>query len=506
MIRKRLAAVVGRLRRSLLPGEGFAERTVKGGLWMTATNGADRALQIVLLIVLARLLDPADFGLMGIALLTLGAMKRFSRVGFQEALIQRIEADIDDYLNTAWTVEVGRGIGLAAITFLAAPFVASFFSEPRALPVLRVVALSPLLMGLRNPAVVYFKKNLDFHKEFAYVMSGSVANFGVAIALGLIFQNVWALVIGYVSADATRLFVSYAMDGFRPILEFNRQYLGELFAFGKWITGTEGLMFLITEGDDAVVGFVLGAASLGLYQVAYRIAKAPAAEVATIVSSVTFPAYSKLQDDVDALREVFFKTVQVTTFVSFPVSIGIVVTSPVFVRGFLGPDWLPIVPVMQLIGVYGLLVSLTSTFGPVWKALGRPDYITKLSAVRVVLMAVLILPAVRTYGIVGAAGVVVGVYVFPMMPIDIYLVARSVETTVTSFLREVSYPLVASVAMGGTVYWVDRAGVVDAPALEFLLLVATGIVSYVIAVGVLETQFGWGLQRSFRAVMSAVEG
>jgi hypothetical protein len=97
MIRKRLAATVGRLRRSLLPGEGFAERTVKGGLWMTATNGADRALQIVLLIVLARLLDPADFGLMGIALLTLGAMKRFSRVGFQEALIQRIEADIDEF-------------------------------------------------------------------------------------------------------------------------------------------------------------------------------------------------------------------------------------------------------------------------------------------------------------------------------------------------------------------------------------------------------------------------
>lgn len=506
MIRQRLAAAVGRLRRLLLPGEGFVERTVKGGLWMTATNVADRALQIVLLIVLARLLDPADFGLMGIALLTLSAMKRFSRVGFQEALIQRIEADIDDYLNTAWTVEVGRGLGLAAITFLAAPLVASFFSEPRAQPVLRVVALSPLLMGLRNPAVVYFKKNLDFHKEFAYVMSGSVANFGVAVALGLVFQNVWALVLGYVSADATRLLVSYVMDGFRPIPEFNRQYLGELFAYGKWITGTEGLQFLISEGDDAVVGFVLGAASLGLYQVAYRIAKAPATEVAIVVSSVTFPAYSKLQDDVDALREVFFKTVQVTTFVSFPISVGIVVASPVFVRGFLGVEWLPIIPIMQLIGVYGLLISLGATFGPVWKALGRPDYITKLSAVRVVLMAILILPATRMYGIIGAAGVVVGVYVFPMMPIDIYLVVRSVETNFTRFLREVSYPLVASVAMGGTVYWVDRVGVIDAPILEFLLLSSTGVVSYVIAVGVLETQFGWGLERSFRAVMSAVGG
>lgn len=505
-MRTRVAALVGTAKRFLLPGDGFAERTVKGGLWMTATNVADRALQVVLLVVLARLLAPADFGLMGIALLTLGALRRLSRVGFQEALIQRIEADVDDYLNTAWTIEVVRGLVLAAIAISAAPLVASFFSEPRALDVLRVVALSPLLTGLRNPAVVYFKKHLAFHKEFAYVMSGSVVNFIVAVALALAFRNVWALVIGYVAADATRLLASYGMDRFRPMPELDRQYLGDLVAFGKWITGTEGLQFLISEGDDAVVGYLLGAASLGLYQVAYRVAKAPASEVAIIVSSVTFPAYSKLQDDLDSLREVFFKTVQVTTFVSFPVSVGIIVVAPVFVPGFLGSEWVSIVPVMQLVGVYSLLISLGATFGPVWKALGRPDYVTKLSALRVVLMAVLIVPATQQFGIVGAAGVVVGVYVFPMMPIDVYLVVRSVETSFARFLREISYPLAASTAMGGAVYWVDRAGFVASPVPEFLLLVATGGVVYVLAVGILETQFGWGLERSFRTVMNAVSG
>lgn len=505
-MRPRLAELLETAKRLLLPGESFAERTVKGGLWMTATNVADRTLQIVLLVILARLLDPADFGLMGIALLTLGALRRLSRVGFQEALIQRIEADVDEYLHTAWTVEVARGFVLAAIAVLAAPFVAALFSEPRALDVLRVVALSPLLTGLRNPAVVYFRKALAFHKEFAYVMSGSVVNFGLAVALALAFHNVWALVIGYVAADATRLVVSYGLDRFRPIPELDRQYLGDLFAFGKWITGTEGLQFLISEGDDAIVGYLLGAASLGLYQVAYRIAKAPASEVAVIVSGVTFPAYSKLQDDVDSLREVFFKTVQVTTFVSFPVSVGIIVVAPVFVPGFLGTGWASIIPVMQLIGVYSLFISLGATFGPVWKALGRPDYITKLSALRVGLMAALIVPATRQFGIVGAAGVVVGVYAFPIMPIDVYLAVRSVETTFARFLRELSYPLAASTAMGGVVYWVDQAGLVASPVPEFFLLVAVGAASYVLAVGILETQFGWGLERSFRTVLRAVGG
>lgn len=503
-IREVVGSLVRQLRRVATPGEDLAERTVKGGMWMTATNLLDRALQVVLLVVLARLLSPADFGLMGIALLTIGALRRFSRIGFQEALIQRIEADVDDYLHTAWTVEIARGLGLAALAYLAAPYVAILFSEPRATSVLQVIAISPLLNGLRNPAVVYFRKRLEFHKQFLYVLSGSVVNFTVAVALAVLLRNVWALVAGYVLADGTRLLVSYGLDRFRPVPELDRRYLRELFAYGKWITGTEGLLFLANEGDDAMVGYLLSAASLGFYQVAYRIAKAPAAEVSTIVSSVTFPAYSQLQDDIPALRDVFFKTVQVTTFVSFPVSVGIVVTAPTFVEGVLGTEWLPIIPVMQLIGVYSLLISLGSTFGPVWKALGRPDYVTKLVGLRVVLMALVIVPATQQYGIVGAAGVVVGLYLFPVMPLDIYLVVRSVRTSFARFFREISYPLVASTAMGVVVSLADRADVVAVPAAEFVVLVAIGCAAYVVAVGVLEARFGWGLSSSFRTVMNAV--
>jgi PST family polysaccharide transporter/lipopolysaccharide exporter len=503
---RRIPDLLDILRGHLLPGEGLAERAVKGGFWMTATNIFDRALQLVLLVILARLLSPTDFGLMGIALLTLNALRRLSRIGLQDALIYNIADNVDAYLNTAWTVEVVRGIGLASIAYLSAPFVAMFFGEPRALDVIRVIAVSPILNGFRNPAVVYFKKNLDFHKQFAYTMSGSVVNFVVATGVAVVYGSVWALVVGYVAADLVRLVVSYALDQFRPIPEFHRQNFVELFSFGKWITGTDALLFVANEGDDAVVGYVLTAASLGFYQVAYQIAKAPAAEVSSIVSSVTFPVYSKLQDDIDALREVFFKTVQVTTFVSFPISVGIIVTSSVFVRGFLGTQWLPIVPVMQLIGVYSLLISLGSTFGSVWKSLGRPDYVTKLVFARVVLMAALIFPATRQFGIVGAAAVVVGVYAFPMMPIDIHLVVRSVETTYVRFFREITYPLVAATVMGVAVHLVDRAGIVSAPIPEFFLLVLTGGLAYVIAVAVLETQLDWGIKRSFRTVLNAVAG
>ena len=487
-----------------VPAGDLAARTIKSGMWMSVMQVSDRFLQIILLVVLASLLGPTAFGIMGIALVTVNALKRFSRLGFDEALIQDAEEDVDNRLNTAWTLQVGRGIVLASLTFFGAPLVADVFNEPAATEVLRVIALSPLLVGLRNPGIVYFKKNLEFHKQFIYQMSGSILNFVVALGIAFfVSETVWALVIGYVVADATRSAISYLLHSYRPWPGFDRTIAGDLFAYGKWITGSGGLLFLINEGDDAVVGILLSSTALGFYQVGYRLGKAPSREITQIVSSVLFPTYSKLQDDLEQLRSVFFATIRMTTLLSFPVGVGIVVVAPVFVRAFLGTEWLPMIHAMQLIAVYGIFVSFAATFGPIWKSLGRPDYITKLSALRLVLMALLVLPAVNTYGVTGMAAVVTGVYFFPILPLDIHFAAKAAETSHARLLSEVTYPTVASIAMGGVVY-LARTNITINPVVEFFSLVAIGAVSYALVVLVLETQFDWGLESDFREMINAV--
>jgi PST family polysaccharide transporter/lipopolysaccharide exporter len=486
------------------PAGDLAAKTVKSGVWMSAMQVSDRFLQIVLVVVLAALLGPAAFGIMGIALVTINALKRFSRLGFNEAMIHDADEDIDGYLNTAWTIQLLRGLALGTITFLAAPVIAGVFSEPAATDVLRVVAVSPVLVGLRNPAIIYFQKNLEFHKQFVYQMSGSLLNFIVALGIAFfVTRSVWALVVGYVLADATRSAISYLLHEYRPRPGLDREIARDLFNYGKWITGSGAILFLINEGDDAVVGILLSSTALGLYQVGYRLGKAPSREITQIVSGVLFPTYSKLQDDLDKLRSTFFMTVRVTTLFSFPVGVGIVVVAPTFIRGFMGAEWLSMVATVQIIAVYGLLVSFAATFGPVWKALGRPDYITKLGAVRLVLMAILVIPAVNAYGVTGMAAVVTGVYLFAIMPLDVHLASRAVETTNARLLSEVTYPLLASLSMGVVVYAV-REALVLGPILEFGILVVVGVVSYILCVMILETQFDWGLQRDVEQVIDAV--
>lgn len=497
-LRERVRSVVLRM----LPQGGIAERTVKSGIWLGATNIFDRGLQIILLIILANLLDPRDFGLMGITLLTLTALKRFSVLGLNDALIQRNDDDVDGFLDTAWTLKAFRGLVLAGILFLIAPLVSNVFNEPRTTDLLRAIAISPVLMGFRNPGVIYFRKDLDFHKQFVFKLSGSLVNFVVALAYAFIFADVWALIVGFVAADVTRTIVSYVIHTYRPKPSIDIDLFKELIDYGKWVSGSSILQFLHSEGDDAVIGWLLTASSLGLYQLAYRLSNAPATEITHVVTGVTFPTYSKLQDDIPRLREVFFKTVQLTTFISFPMAVGIMAIAPVFVQTFLGEKWLPMVTTMQILALYGFLRSLGATMGPVWRAVGRPDYLTKLQGLRVILMAVLIYPVTVRFGIEGVAGMIVAISIFPFMPLDTYLVVKSVETTFSRFLREIAYPTLASIFMGLGVLLAREYLIPGSGIIEFFLLLGIGIALYIIAVGGLTFTFDWDIKNNFKTIVS----
>jgi PST family polysaccharide transporter/lipopolysaccharide exporter len=495
-----------RLRRlvaHLVPTGSVLGRTVKSGIWVTATKLSLRLSQILMLIVLARLLAPRDFGLVGIALLTLAATKQFTKIGLNEALIQRKDDDVDGYLNTMWCLEIGRGALIFGVLFLAAPLIAGVFGEPRATDLIRVLGLGPLFYGLRNPGVVYFRKDLSFHKDFVFQASGGLTQLTVGIGYALYSPTAWALVFASLSPRVAKFFLSFALHDYRPWPEFRLDHARELIDYGKWITGAAITSWIHHQGDDAFVGWFLSATALGFYQYAYRLADMPASEVSGIISQISFPAYSKLQGDVDELRGALVQTTRLTSFAAFPIGFGIALIAPSFVPVVLGPEWTPMIRTMQLLSMYGLLHAITRNFGEVWKALGRPDYVTKLSVLRVVLMAVLIWPATARWGIEGTALVVTGVYLFPMLPIDVYLAADIVEGHSLQLYREYLYPFVAAATMYGSL-WYARGMAEVAPLVELLVLVPAGAVVYLVVAFALEQRFEWGIEQNLRMIADGV--
>lgn len=484
----------------LIPSGSLAERTMKSGVWMSGIKISGRVLQILMLIILARLLAPRDFGLMGIALLTLSGTKQFTKIGLNAALIHQIEENVDEYLDTTWCLEVARGLLISSVLFVAAPTIASLFGEPEATPLIRVIGLSPLLYGLRNPGVVYFQKHLEFHKEFVYRSSGDLTQFTVGVGYALISPTVWALVFAFVATDAVRLVLSYAIHDYRPWPSFDTDAAWELIDYGKWVTGSSIIYFLYSQGDDAFVGWFLSATALGFYQYAYQIADTPSSEVSEVIASVTFPAYSRLQDDPAALRNALLRTLRVTAFVVFPMAFGIALVAPSFVPVALGPEWTPMILTMQILAIYGLLHALTRNFGSLWKAIGRPDLIAKLGLIRVTLIAIFIWPATAAWGIEGTALVVVGVYVLPMLPLDVYIVTRTVEVTNTQIYREFVYPFVAAGTMFG-VLWHVRSVLSLSPLFELVVIIPAGVIIYLVSAALLDFAFDWGIERNLRSMV-----
>jgi len=499
-MKEKLLAVINQA----LPQGGVLEQTVKSGAWMGAMNVFSRGLQIILVIILANLLEPADFGLLGIALLVLSALQKFSELGLDSAVIQDASENVDEYMNTMWVLQLVRGGVLAGILILGAPLVGSVFGEPRATGIVRAIAVAPILVAAKNPGVVYFKKKLNFHREFAYQMSGSLTRFLVTIAWALVSPTVWALVAGLLASRAVRFVFSFIAHEYQPRLSFDLDLARELIQYGKWLTANSILFFLYSEGDDAVVGWLLSATALGFYQTAYRLSNAPATEITQVINSVTFSAFSTLQEDSAAMREAYYKTLQLAAFVTFPAAFGIAGVADVFVKTFMGDQWVAMVPVMQILAVYGLLRSLGKTMGPVFKTLNRPDYITKMSALRVFLLAVLIIPVTNRFGIVGISLLIGGISLFPMFPLDAYLVLKSLDGSYRRFATELVHPLLASVGMFTAVTVVDQTIPVGVGVLKFVLLVTVGVVVYVCLALLLSMQFEWSIDENLRKVFSSL--
>ena len=232
-------------------------RAARGGAWVFLLRMTVQLLMAVKLLVLARLLSPNDFGIMGIALLVISLFETFSVTGIDAALVRKRE-EIESYLDTAWTIQMLRGLCLGLIAYASAPLVAHFFQTPDVVSVLRAIALAFVIRGLINSATVYFQREMDFNKTFILGVAEAVSDALVSICLALILRSVWALAIGYLAGTVAKAITSYALHPRRPTLRIDLTKVRELSGFGRWFLGSNVLTYLGTNLDGVVIGRLLG--------------------------------------------------------------------------------------------------------------------------------------------------------------------------------------------------------------------------------------------------------
>ena len=311
--------------------------------------------------------------------------------------------DIEEYVSTAWVISLLRGVVIGIVILIVSSLVTGFFHQPKAFPLLSLIALVPVIRGAINPAAVNFVKKLDFGKEFRLRSGVLAAEAAASLIFAFVLRNAFAIVIGMLAGALMEVILTFAMTSLRPKLILVKSQVRKLLGFGKWVTLGGIMGYLSEQFDDIMVGRILGTTGLGVYQMSFKLSVLPSAEIAETLSKVKFTVYTRIADDHARLKRALSKTVSVNDAIALPACILIILFPQLIIRIALGEQWLAAALPLQILAFYGLTRALSQAPSSVLFAVGRPDIAAKLRSLQFLLMAVVIIPLIRLYGLPGAA-------------------------------------------------------------------------------------------------------
>jgi lipopolysaccharide exporter len=369
-------------------------------VWKIIQLGGVKIIFLVRTIVLARLLIPDDFGLLAVSLVAVGFLMTVTNLGMIPALVQHISPNEQQY-NTAWTIGILRASLIAFIVFLTAPLIADLFAEPRAVDLIRVMALRPVLEAAASIKLAELTRNLRFRTLALVYLPETLANTIISIVLAP-FIGVWALVAGFLAGMLVFVLMSYIQAPHRPRLILDITSTLPLIKFGRWILLTGIIVSLGGSLLQMVISRKLGVAELGLYYLAAKLAFIPYEVSSEVVGAVAFPLYARLQTDAEKVLKVFRAILLSVSTLLIPVCFFIIVLAPSLVTNVLGSKWEGTVPLIQLLALVNIIGLLGDMAVPILKGMGRPHQLVVIELIQSALLISLIWTLTDSFGVLGA--------------------------------------------------------------------------------------------------------
>ena len=469
--------------------------------WLLFLRIGTRASSFAALILVSRWIGPSEVGVFAAGMVVISSLETLSTPGLEAALIQRPTLRRPE-VNVVWSIRVARGFLAAGLLFASSSWLASLLDAPDAAGVLRVLALMPIFNGFLNTYIVQLRRDLDFRTEAGLHLGPAILRLIVSLAWAVVSPTAAALVAGVLCEAITKAAASHLVLARRPRITRRWRDGRELYAFSRWMWASSILVFLITQGDDVVVGAMLGATALGIYQIAYRVSNTATTEVAHVVNQLAFPLLSRYHDDHERFQMLFLRSLTVTSAVVLPVTVATGLLADPLVAVLLGAEWEPAVPVIRVLAIWGAVRALGAVTSPALQALGRPDAVAKYQFMQLVGIAVLIYPAIQAWGAVGAA-VAVAVPTALTHPLRYPVISKIVQIPPVRIAGAFLVPVTAALPMAAAIVLVLR-GFGPALATTVLGLVTggtTGLITYLVSGWLLDRAAGGHVKAALEALV-----
>jgi O-antigen/teichoic acid export membrane protein len=452
----------------------LAGRVRRGVAWTAGSRVVLQVLQVAATAVLARLLNPADYGLSALVAIVAGFAAIFVDLGIPSAVIQRPRLD-SRYLSTAFWMNFGFGVLMAALVCAAAVPTARFFDEPQLVGLMLLSSLT-FVLSLNAVHLAVLQRTMAFARISRMTVVSTTVGLVVSVCAAAAGLGAVSLVIGPIAQRATSVLQVWLTVRWLPRYRPSRNAAREIWSFGRGLAGTNILNYWVGSADRLLIGRLVTIADLGFYNRSTNLMMLPIQQTTRALSGVFYPALASMSGEPDRLSSAWLRLLRAAWIMGIPMSVVLVFTAPTLVETLYGPGWGPVVPILVVLSAGVPFLLLGATSGPVYQALGRTGLQFKIGLINAV-VALTALGIGIQWGVIGVAVAVVvrnAANVVLSLPVLLRLLRVPFRRVVDCLWRS----LIAGAAMAAAVWGADLLTVGVPKPLALASQVIAGLAVY----------------------------
>jgi teichuronic acid exporter len=453
--------------------------TVRALIWSFIDNIANLGINFVIGIILARLLSPHEFGLIGIITIFIAVGQAFISGGFGQALIRKKECTQSDY-STVFIFNLVVGVFFYLVLFFSAGSISVFFNEPKLNLLVKVLAIGLIINALSIIQKTILTKRLDFKLQTKISIIASVVSGIIAITMALLGYGIWSLVVRILVSFALNSLLLWYWNNWRPLLLFDKRSFNELFSFGSKIL-LSGLIDTFYQNIYyLVIGKYFSAVELGYYTRADQFQALPSQNLQGVIGRVSYPILATIQHDIPTLKSAYRKLIKSSMLISFVLMMGMAAIAKPMIITLIGEKWLPSVIYLQLLCFVGMFIPLHALNLNMLEIQGRSDLFLRLEIIK----KFLAVPVIFVGVFIGIKVMIVGMIVNTLVAyyLNSYWSGKFIGYSITSQVKDILPAFTLAVVVNGLVFLLGMM-INISPILLFASQISLGII---LTVGICE--------------------
>lgn len=357
------------------------QKTISGLFWSFTDSFASQGVQFIVGIILARILSPREFGLIGMLAIFIAVSQSVIDSGFSQALIRKNDCTNTDY-STVFFFNFATGLSLYVILILSAPYISSFFNEPQLKSIIQVLGSVLIINSLTIIQRTILTKHINFKLQARISIVSSVGSGIIGITLAIFNFGVWSLVALEISRQVLNSMFLWMWNHWKPNFLFSKKSFLELFGFGSKLLLSGLIDTIYRNVYYLIIGKYFSAAELGYFTRAIQFRNLPSQDLTNVIQRVTYPVLSSIKDDIPRLKGNYQKLLRSTMFISFILMLGMASVAKPMILTLVGGKWLPSVIYLQMLCFVGMFYPLSALNLNMLKVQGRSDLFLKLEIIK----------------------------------------------------------------------------------------------------------------------------